>query len=86
MTAPEPTAKAERLATGAAYDDRSRPKGTCRACGSGVALRFVPGAREEGRQAHWIGYCGCGCDQAVTAVCGPDDYRTEPRLAEGGGA
>ena len=56
---------------------RSGPEGICRACGAGVALRFVPGNRDEGRQAHWIGYCGCGCDQAVMVSC-PDSYRADP--------
>ncbi len=55
---------------------RSEPKGTCRACGGGVTLRFIPGDRDQARQAYWLGYCRCGCADPVMAVC--DDYRTAP--------
>lgn len=52
--------------------------GTCRACGRRVALRFVPGDREEGRQSHWIGECDCGSNQPVVRSC-PDYYGKKPR-------
>lgn len=52
--------------------------GTCRACGRRVALRFVPGDREEGRQSHWIGECDCGSNQPIVRSC-PDYYGKKPR-------